>query len=91
MSKNRITSIINAFGVESGNVHATDEWLNDGYFMPAVNEFNRGLTEWLEEYNFLRPHQTLDYQTPIEYFEDILRKQQKLLPMYSASAFYFGS
>ncbi|MCX6808970.1 MAG: integrase core domain-containing protein, partial [Candidatus Berkelbacteria bacterium] len=44
------------------------------------------LTEWLVEYNFERPHQTLDYLTPFEYLEITLEKQQKLLPTYSASA-----
>lgn len=31
-------------------------------------------------------HITPDYQTPLEYLENTLRDQQKLLPMYSASA-----
>ncbi|MBU6390600.1 transposase, partial [Patescibacteria group bacterium] len=47
---------------------------------PAL--FNRKLTEWLIEYNFVRPHQTLGYQTPWEYYS----KANKLLPMYSSSA-----
>jgi len=72
--------------VEKFNQTLQDEWLNDGNFTPAVDVFNRALTEWLEEYNFERPHQTLDYQTPFEYLEITLEKQQKLLPMYSASA-----
>lgn len=73
--------------VERFNKTLQEEWLNDGHFTPNINEFNRALTVWLEEYNFIRPHQTLDYQTPFEYLEYILRKQQKLLPMYSASAY----
>jgi len=60
------------------------EWINDGNFTTNVDEFNTEVTEWLIEYNFVRPHQTLDYLTPIEYLEDTLEKQQKLLPMYSA-------
>ena len=40
--------------------------------------FNRELTEWLIEYNSIRPHQTLGYQTPLEYY----MKTNKLLPMY---------
>jgi len=60
------------------------EWINDGNFTTNVNEFNKELTEWLVEYNFVRPHQALDYMTPIEYLEYILTKQRKLLPMYSA-------
>ena len=74
--------------VKKFNQTLQTEWLNDGNFTPVVDDFNPALTDWLEEYNFYRPHQTLDYQTPIEYPEDTLRKQQKLLPMYSASADY---
>lgn len=60
------------------------EWINDGNFTTDVKRFNTELTEWLIEYNFVRPHQTLDYMTPIEYLEYTLEKQQKLLPMYSS-------
>lgn len=60
------------------------EWINDGNFTPDVNLFNREVTEWLIEYNFIRPHQALDYMTPFEYLEYIMEQQQKLLPMYSA-------
>lgn len=74
--------------VEKFNQTLQQEWLNNGHFTPNIGEFNKDLTEWLIEYNFIRPHQTLDYQTPFEYLEYILEKQQKLLPMYSASAFY---
>jgi len=79
--------------VERFNKTLQDEWLDDGHFTPVVNDFNRALTDWLEEYNFDRPHQTLDYMTPYEYLEITLGKQpacrqtwQKLLPTYSASA-----
>ena len=34
-----------------------------------VEDFNRKLTEWLVEYNSIRPHQTLAYQTPLEYID----------------------
>jgi len=81
--------------VERFNKTLQDEWLDDGHFTPVVNDFNRALTDWLEEYNFDRPHQTLDYMTPYEYLEITLGKQpacrqtwQKLLPTYSASALY---
>ena len=39
--------------------------------------FNRKLTEWLIHYNFERPHQTLDYQTPMG--------AAKVLPMCPSS------
>jgi IS30 family transposase len=63
------------------------EWINDGNFTTDINKFNKELTKWLIEYNFIRPHVTLDYMTPIEYLEDTLRKQQKLLPMYSTGIY----
>lgn len=53
-----------------------EEFVNEGNFHydPAV--FNPKLTEWLIEYNFMRPHQSLGYKTPIAF--------TKLLPMYSS-------
>jgi transposase InsO family protein len=72
--------------VEKFNQTLQQEWLDDGHSTPVIREFNINLTEWLIEYNFVRPHQTLEYMTPYEYLEYTLRKQQKLLPMYSTSA-----
>jgi AraC-like DNA-binding protein len=33
------------------------------------SRFNKNLTSWLIEYNFNRPHQSLNYLTPIEYIK----------------------
>ena len=41
-----------------------------------VTEFNKRLLDWLIEYNSVRPHEALDYLTPLEYIE-----QRSLLPM----------
>lgn len=49
----------------------------DPYFIP---DFNQALTDWLIEYNFRRPHQALDYKTPLQYLDDYY----KVLPMYSS-------
>lgn len=57
-----------------------DEYIALGHMNTDPDVFNRGLTEWLIEYNFVRPHQTLGYQTPWQYYE----KANKLLPMYSS-------
>lgn len=46
-----------------------------------TDEFNQALTDWLIEYNFRRPHQTLDYQTPIQYLDAYY---SKVSPMYSS-------
>jgi putative transposase len=34
-----------------------------------VEEFNLRLLDWLIEYNNIRPHETLDYLTPLEYID----------------------
>lgn len=70
--------------VERFNQTLQYEWLNDGHFTIDCNKLNTAMTEWLVEYNFHRPHETLDYKTPFEYFEDTLVSNNVLLPMYSA-------
>ena len=44
-----------------------------------VDHFNQKLTDWLIEYNDIRPHETLAYQTPIEYIDS--HKPPEVLPM----------
>jgi transposase InsO family protein len=58
-----------------------EEFIQLGNFSPDPAVFNRRATEWLIEYAFERPHQSLDYATPWEYYE----KANKLLPMWSSS------
>lgn len=72
--------------VERFNQTLQTEWLNDGHFTTQINRFNQNLTEWLIEYNFERPHESLDYKTPFEYFENTLILNQKVLPMYPSWA-----
>src|SRR4030043_495114 len=55
------------------------EFLDLGNFTPDVKQFNKALTEWLIEYNFHRPHYSLNYQTPLQY--------SKVLPMYSSCTY----
>lgn len=57
----------------------------DEYFEPLLSETNlteanRRLTEWLVEYNFERPHQSLNYKTPFEWYNGY--KLKEVLPMY---------
>ena len=61
-----------------------DEFINLGNFTTDVVSFNQNLTEWLIEYNFRRPHQALNYETPI--------KMTEVSPMYpsSTTAFYLS-
>jgi len=56
------------------------EFIDLTKFDPDPEKFNRLLTEWLIEYNFGRPHETLKYQTPMEF--------NKVLPMYSSCTLY---
>jgi len=58
-----------------------DEFIALGNMTTDCEVFNRNLTEWLIEYNFKRPHQSLDYETPIKFHY----KYHKVLPMYPSS------
>ena len=71
--------------VERFNETFEYEWLYDGNLTMDCDEFNQDVTPWLVEYNFHRPHQTLDYLTPMEYIENEVEKSSKVLPMYSAT------
>lgn len=58
-----------------------EEFTQLGNLTADVPEFNRRLTEWLVEYNFRRPHQSLGYLSPINF----IYRYQRLLPMYPSS------
>ena len=58
----------------------TDEYFESLLTQPALIQANQRLTEWLIFYNFTRPHQTLDYRSPFEYYQ-LQIKKKKLLPM----------
>jgi transposase InsO family protein len=47
-----------------------------------IAAFNLRLLDWLIEYNSIRPHQALDYKTPLQYIDSLL------LPMSSSSTSY---
>lgn len=49
-----------------------------------IDEANKDLTNWLIKYNSYRPHQALDYKTPLEYAQENFFK---VLPMWSASSY----
>lgn len=50
-----------------------------------TDEFNHHLTDWLIEYNSIRPHQTLDYLSPLDYLDNYYKiTQGELSPMYSS-------
>ncbi len=58
-----------------------DEFISLGHLTSDCAIFNKELTEWLIEYNFHRPHQSLQYATPISFHN----QYQKVLPMYPSS------
>lgn len=70
----------NAFD-ERFNRTLQEEFIALGNRNPDCEAFNRKLTEWLVEYNFKRPHQTLGYETPLNFHYHY----HKVLPMYPAS------
>lgn len=61
-----------------------EEFIDLGNFNSDPEVFNKNLSNWLTEYNFERPHQTLDYKTPIE----LACGKQDLLQNYSSSTSY---
>lgn len=67
--------------LERFNKTLQEEFIAQGNFDIDINKFNRSLTEWLVEYNFRRPHQTLGYISPINFQVKYL----KVLPMYPSS------
>ena len=75
--------------IERFNQTLEYEWLYNSNLSLDPEELNPRLTEWLIEYNFNRPHQTLGYLAPVEYIEKELAKiHSPVLPMWSASTFY---
>lgn len=67
--------------IERFNRTLKEEFIQLGNMTENIDLFNLRLTEWLIEYNFERPHQTLEYLTPIEFNQ----KYMKVLPMWSSS------
>ena len=55
------------------------EFIRMGNYCPDPIKFNGSLTEWLIEYDFNRPHDSLDNKTPIQLTE--------VLPMYPSDTF----
>jgi len=69
--------------LERFNRTVQDEWLSISETgLDDINNANKDLTNWLIEYNNVRPHETLDYLTPLEYAQE---NYFKVLPMWSAS------
>lgn len=67
--------------LERFNRTLKEEFLLEGNFTLDLQQFNHNLTEWLVEYNFRRPHQSLGYIPPINF----QAKYLKVLPMYPSN------
>lgn len=52
------------------------EYLNDGNFSTDIKRLNKNITDFLITYNCIRPHQSLNYLTPIQCIQNILKKQK---------------
>lgn len=55
--------------IERFNRTLQDEFIAIGNMTDDATLFNHKLTDWLVEYNFNRPHQTLDYLAPVEFVQ----------------------
>ena len=67
--------------IERFNRTLKEEFIALGNMTDDTVLFNQRLTDWLIEYNFNRPHQTLDYATPMEFAS----KCQKVSEMWSSN------
>jgi len=69
--------------IERFNETLEYEWLYISNLSLDPEQFNPRLTEWLIEYNFNRPHQSLGYLAPIDYIErEIAKICSPALPMW---------
>ncbi len=72
--------------LERFNKTVQEEWLD---FSEAglidIKQANADLTQWLVKYNSYRPHEALDYLTPLEYAQ---QNFFKVSPMWSARTAY---
>ena len=58
------------------------EFVQQGNLVSSIEEQQRRIDQWLDEYHNFRPHQSLGYLTPNEYYQKVINKTiPKLLPM----------
>ena len=58
-----------------------EEFIQLGNGSSDIKMFNRNLTDWLVEYNFYRPHQSLEYMSPVNFTQ----KYSKVSKRWSSS------
>lgn len=64
-----------------------DEYFESLLTESNLTQANQRLTEWLIFYNLHRPHQSLDYKTPFEYYHYKFLKNDEVSPMYPTLTF----
>jgi len=57
-------------------------WLFDEELIPELTYINQKLVIWIGRYNTYRPHQSLKYLTPMEYYQLSQKKGEKVSGMY---------
>lgn len=61
------------------------EFVQQGNLVSGIEEQQRRIDRWLDEYHNFRPHQSLGYLTPNEYYQKTIGKiiqPNQVLPMY---------
>ena len=72
---------MNAF-VERVNGTVQSEYLDRFYEETSINKINEILYDCLIEYNFYRPHRSLNLLTPIEYCSKLNKRDASMVQMY---------
>jgi transposase InsO family protein len=72
--------------VERFNGTMRREFLEEGNMFYNIETLNKKLVNWLIEYNFYRPHASLNYQNPLAFYDEnfVSSERKKLLPESSS-------
>ena len=70
-------------GLERSNRTSREEFYEVEDLALVMEELNRHLEEWEYTYNYVRPHQTLDYLTPNEYYHKRKKIQKSKVSLMS--------
>ena len=61
--------------VERANRTHREEFYEVEEIELSLIEHNKQLERWQDTYNYIRPHQALDYLTPYEYYQNYLKQK----------------
>ena len=65
--------------IERSNRTMRDEFYNNRNITEhcaELEDWNEELEKFIYKYNHYRPHNSLDFKTPYEYYEDIMKKEE---------------